>query len=128
MAAPSVSSVSTETRLCVLVVRVVTAAWAGVAVHLAASWPSLAQVQLQEAAWAQVLPTLATSAQLAAALSLLVFIIGEITGNVSSVDRDQQTYTRVFLKQQTRNVTKAQPEFFCSHHLLLKLVSRMYNR
>ena len=60
MAVPTVSSVSTETRLCVLVVRVVTAAWAGVAVHLAASWPSLAQVQLQEAAWAQVLPTLAT--------------------------------------------------------------------
>ena len=103
MAAPSVSSVSTETRLCVLVVRVVTAAWAGVAVHLAASWPSLAQVQLQEAAWAQVLPTLATSAQLAAALSLLVFIVGEVTGNVSSVDRDQQTSTRVFLQQQTCN-------------------------
>ena len=91
MAAPSVSSVSTETRLCVLLVRVVTAAWAGVALHLALSWPSLAQVQLQE-----VLPTLATCAQLAAALSLLVFIIGEVTGNVSSVDRDQQTYTRVF--------------------------------
>ena len=95
MAAPSVSSVSTETRLCVLLVRVVTAAWAGVAVQLALSWPSLAQVQLQE-----VLPTLATCAQLAAALSLLVFIIGEVTGNVSSVDRDQQTYTRVFLKRQ----------------------------
>ena len=107
MAAPSVSSVSTETRLCVLVVRVVTAAWAGVAVHLAASWPSLAQVQLQEAAWAQVLPTLATCAQLAAALSLLVFIIGEITGNVSSVDRDQQTSTRVFLKRQTCNKSPA---------------------
>ena len=95
MAAPSVSSVSTETRLCVLLVRVVTAAWAGVALQLALSWPSLAQVQLQE-----VLPTLATCAQLAAALSLLVFIIGEVTGNVSSVDRDQQTYTRVFLKRQ----------------------------
>ena len=115
MAAPSVSSVSTETRLCVLVVRVVTAAWAGVAVHLAASWPSLAQVQLQEAAWAQVLPTLATCAQLAAALSLLVFIIGEITGNVSSVDRDQQTSsTRGFLKQQTRNKSPAWVLLFTS--------------
>ena len=107
MAAPSVSSVSTETRLCVLLVRVVTAAWAGVAVHLAASWPSLAQVQLQE----QVLTTLATCAQLAAALSLLVFIIGEVTGNVSSVDRDQQTYTY---------------NPYSSCHMILSNLSRMY--
>ena len=121
MAAPSVSSVSTETRLCVLLVRVVTAAWAGVALQLALSWPSLAQVQLQE----EVLPILATSARLAAALSLLVFIIGEVTGNVSSVDRDHQTSTGVFLKRQTCNKSPAWVLLFTSFTPNPKFVSRM---
>ena len=76
------AQVSQQTRLCVLVVVVVSLTWLPVLLSLLLTPLTPGPLDL-----ASVADTVSLCTLVCVLLSLLVFLIGEVTGNVSSVDR-----------------------------------------
>ena len=76
------SYVTFQTRMCVMVVLVVSYMWIAASIFLMYSPLTLESVDLS-----RVSATVGLCTQLCSLLSILVFVIGEVTANVSSVDR-----------------------------------------
>ena len=76
------SYVTFQTRLCVMVVLVVSLMWIASSIFLIYSPLNIESVDIS-----RVSGTVGLCTQLCSLLSILVFVIGEVTANVSSVDR-----------------------------------------